>query len=158
MPLPGVRSRMREDVPDQVVVVAKVLQGLAARVVAEIVRFGVALAAQALQAKGVRVVGIAGHHAVAVGDERALALGVVGDALDIEGVVQEDLFQPAGAVVDRAQLAALAFHVLRELQALDAVQGIDARGGPVGRRPPAARLRGRRGSAAAAAPNRPGRA
>ena len=77
-----------EDVPDQIVVVAEVLQGLAARAVGEIVRFGVALAAQALQAERVRIVGVAGHHAVAVGDERALALGVVGDALDIERVVQ----------------------------------------------------------------------
>ena len=97
-----------------------------------------------------RIVGIAGHHAVAVGDQRALALGVVGDALDIERVVEEDLLEPAGIVVDRAQLPPLAFHVLRELHALDAVQGIVARGGLIGRRSPVARLRGRRGSAAAA--------
>ena len=61
-----------------------------------------------------RVVGVAGHHAVAVGDEGALALGVVGDALDVEGVVEPHLFQPAGAVVARAQLAAAALDVGRE--------------------------------------------
>ena len=106
MPLPGVAVADGEDVSDQVVVVAEVLQGLAARAVAEIVRFGVALAAQALQTERLRVVGVAGHDAVAVGDERALALGVVGDALDIERVVQPHLLQPAGAVVFRPQLAA----------------------------------------------------
>src|SRR5262249_34080416 len=122
-----------EDVPDEIVVIAKILQRLAARVVAEIVRFRVALAAQALKTKRVRIVGIAGHHAIAVGNERALALGVIGDALDIEGVVQPHLLKPTGAVVFRPQLAAFTLDVLWELHSFDTVQGIDARGGPVGR-------------------------
>src|SRR5262249_61163975 len=104
-----------DDISDQVVIVSEILERLAAWAVAEIVRFGVALAAQALQTKRMWIVGVAGHDAVAVGDERALAFGVVGDALDIKSVVQEDFFQPTRIVVGGAQFTPLPFHVLRQL-------------------------------------------
>ena len=119
-------------VPDQIVVVAEVLQGLAARSIGDGIRFAVVFAAQPLQAERLRIIGIARHNAIAIGDQCPLTLGVVSDALDIKRVVQPHLVEPAGAVVFRPQLPTLSFHVLRELHALNPVQGIVARSGLVG--------------------------
>src|SRR5262249_25087834 len=97
----------REDVAGEVVVVPVVLDRLPSGSVGQAAA-GVALTAHSAQPERVRIVAVAGHDAVGVGDERALALGVVGDPLDVEGVVEPHLFQPASAVVPRAQLAAAA--------------------------------------------------
>jgi hypothetical protein len=59
----------------------------------------------------VRIVGVACYDTVGVGDQCALALGIVGNALEIESIVQEDAFQPAFIVVDRAQLAPLEIEI-----------------------------------------------
>ena len=94
-------------------------------------RLGVPLAAQSRQPGRARIVRISRQDAVAVGDEHALAPGVVGDALDVDGVVQRQLLQVAAAVVLRAQLAAFPFHVLRKLQPRGAVERVVARRDPI---------------------------
>src|SRR5262249_49955891 len=92
---------------------------------------GKGLAAQPGEPERLRIVGVAGYHAVAVGDQGALAFGVVGDPLNVEGVAEADLLQRAGPVVRRAELAALAFHVEREGVPGDPVQCVERGAGGV---------------------------
>ena len=69
-------------------------------------RLGVAFGPQPGQAKRPCVVGVAGHHAIAVGDQRSLTPGVVGDVLDVGRAVQLNSFQgPARGCSGAAALA-----------------------------------------------------
>ena len=92
-----------EDIADQIVDIAEVLQDLAGRSVGRPISQGVVLAKQANQAVRVWVVGVAGHDTVAVGDQHPLALGVVRDALHVHGVVQKDPGKSAAPVIGRLQ-------------------------------------------------------
>ena len=80
---------MLQDVARQIVLVSEFLERLAGVAVGEVRGLAVTLGPQVQQAEGVRIVRVAGHDAVAIGDQHALALGVVGDALD------EDVVRPS---------------------------------------------------------------
>ena len=62
----------------------------------------VRLGEQSHQAECLRIVGVTGHHAVAIGDQRSLALCVIGDQVHISRAVEIDVLERSSLVVAAA--------------------------------------------------------
>src|SRR5262249_46358291 len=119
------------DISREIAAIGEVLEGPARRSPGEGVRLGEPFAAQPTEQHRLRVIGMAGHDAIAVSDENSLALRVVSDPIGKDLIIESDPFEGAGTVMVDLEKLALSLDVLGISNALHAIERVIAGGRPI---------------------------